>query len=64
MVYGHYITTTDGRKVWFSEGCEYCRISTGGQHESNCPYKDIKIAEIREESFRKLGEAWQYLFDH
>jgi len=48
MTYGYYIGTTDGRQTWFSEGCECCRMSTAGQHELNCPNKDIKIAEIKE----------------
>ena len=37
MEYGYYITATDGREYWFAEGCTYCRMSTGGQHECSCP---------------------------
>jgi len=47
MPYGHYVETTDGRKYWFTEGCEYCQMSTGGQHEYDCPCKGIKIAGER-----------------
>jgi len=43
MVYGHYITDTVGNERFFAEGCSYCHMSTGGQHEFNCPCKDIKI---------------------
>lgn len=63
-MYGHYIEITTGQKTWFTEGCEYCHMSTGGQHETDCPCKDIKIAEIRERSHRELGDAWQYLANH
>ena len=45
MTYGYYISDTVGNKRFFIEGCTCCRMSTGGQHESNCPYKDIKIDE-------------------
>ena len=45
MVYGHYISDTAGTEHFFIEGCSYCRMSTGGQHESNCPMKDIKVAD-------------------
>ena len=65
MVYGHYITDTAGNERFFVEGCSYCRMSTGGQHESNCPCKDMKVAdketnlhEIRDNSFCKQEEAW------
>lgn len=45
MIYGHYITDTGGNKSFFTEGCNYFRMSTGGQHESNCPCKDLKVAD-------------------
>jgi len=68
MVYGYYITDTVGNEYFFTEGCSYCRMSTGGQHEPNCPCKDLKVAdretrlrEIRDNSHRKYGEAWQKL---
>ena len=61
MEYGYYIETTSGQKTWFSEGCTCCRMSTGGQHESHCPYVRAKITEIRERSHRELGDAWRYL---
>ena len=68
MVYGHYITDTVGNERFFVEGCSYCRMSIGGQHEANCPCRDIKIADretrlrdIRDDSFCKYGEAWQKL---
>ena len=47
MEYGHYIETTGGEKYWFREGCTYCRMSTGGQHEYNCPLA---------EGYRVMGE--------
>ena len=39
MEYGYEYTTTDGGKHFFVEGCTCCEMSTGGLHESNCPYK-------------------------
>jgi len=45
IVYGHYITDTIGNEHFFVEGCSYCRMSTGGLHEPNCPMKDIKVAD-------------------
>ncbi len=45
MVYGYYITDTVGNERFLTEGCNYCRMSTGGQHETNCPMKDIKVAD-------------------
>ncbi len=71
MVYGHYYTTSDGTEHFFVEGCSHCQMSTGGQHEPNCPLKDVKVAdkqarleEIRECSHRELGDAWRYLANH
>ncbi len=43
MVYGYYITDTAGNKRFFVEGCKYCSMSTGGQHEDACPYKTLAI---------------------
>jgi len=45
MVYGHYITDTAGNEHFFTEGCNYCRISTGGQHEPNCLCRDMKVSD-------------------
>jgi len=45
MVYGHYIKDTVGNERFFTERCNYCHMSTGGHHESNCPMKDTKIAD-------------------
>lgn len=45
MVYGYYITDTAGNERFFIEGCKYCQMSTGGQHEENCPCKDLKMAD-------------------
>lgn len=45
MVYGHYISDTLGNERFFVEGCMYCSISTGGQHEFDCPARDIKVAD-------------------
>ena len=45
MVYGHYIKDTAGNEHFFAEGCNYCRMSTGWQHESNCPARDIKVPD-------------------
>jgi hypothetical protein len=38
MVYGYEITDTAGNKKFVVEGCTYCHMSAGGQHELNCPY--------------------------
>ena len=48
MVYGNYITDTAGNTRFFVYGCSYCRMSTGGQHEENCPCKDVKVAKVQE----------------
>lgn len=45
MVYGYFIKDTVGSERFFIEGCSYCLISTGGQHEANCPCKDIQVAD-------------------
>ncbi len=37
MIYGHYITDTAGNRKFFSAGCTYCQLSTGGLHSVNCP---------------------------
>ena len=63
MVYGYYIKDTVGNQRFFTEGCTYCSMSTGGMHEANCPMKDVKIAEIRANSFIKYEEAWKELAD-
>jgi len=60
--YGHEIVDTAGNKTFFVEGCTYCSLSTGGLHEVDCPlFRHQKLAEIRDRSFRKYREAWQYL---
>ena len=46
MVYGHYIEDTVGSKRFFVEGCSCCRMSSAGQHEGDCPMRDIKISDI------------------
>ncbi len=38
MTYGYTTITTDGKRIFHIEGCTYCFMSTGGQHETNCPY--------------------------
>ena len=65
MVYGHYITDTAGNERFFVEGCNYCQMSTGGQHGAKCPLKDIRVTDkqekldkIRAGSYSKYGEAW------
>lgn len=47
MVYGYYIKDTAGNKRFFTEGCNYCSMSTGGQHESRCPMKDATAETIK-----------------
>jgi len=74
MVYGYYIKDTGGNERFFTEGCSYCSMSTGGRHQSICPVrgvivsdrpsKIIHIREIRDKSHRELGAAWQYLADN
>lgn len=69
MVYGHYVRTTDGKIIWFPEGCAYCHMSTSGQHEINCPcYQPTSTYGIcpdiiadRDRSHNKLGLTWEYL---
>ena len=66
MEYGHEIIDTCGNKRFFVEGCTYCSMSTGGQHEPSCPLykptqivfisKETKLAEIREKSFQLKQE--------
>lgn len=42
MKYGMTQTTTDGKEIFIELGCPHCNISTGGQHEYNCPnYKKL-----------------------
>ena len=60
MVYGHYITDTAGNERFFVEGCNYCRMSTGGQHESNCPCKDIKVADRLRRTYDSFTEFNNY----
>ena len=45
MVYGYYIKDTAGNERFFTEGCSYCRMNTGGQHEPTCPIKDVKVSD-------------------
>ena len=56
MVYRHYIERTDGSEVWFTEGCLYCCMTSSGQHESDCPCKDLKIAEIKPKHMERFKE--------
>ena len=57
IVYGHYITDTAGNRRFFTEGCSYCRMSTGGQHEINCPCANLKVAdEVKEYIFPETRE--------
>ena len=68
MVYGYYITATAGNERFFTEGCNYCQMSTGGQHEPNCPLKDIKVADrlariphIRQVRIRKYDDNGNFI---
>ena len=36
MEYGHEIIDSAGNKTFFVEGCAYCLMSTGGEHERRC----------------------------
>jgi len=63
MVYGHYIEDTVGNKMFFVEGCNYCSMSTGGQHESNCPERDIRVVDIPARILDTLGGTWKYVAD-
>lgn len=47
MEYGYEITNTAGEKTFFVEGCTYCRMSTGGLHELDCPCNKDKKMEYR-----------------
>ena len=55
MVYGHYIEDTVGNKRFFVEGCSYCRMSTGGQHESICPQRDVKVPDMEPNGYDNNG---------
>lgn len=46
MVYGYYIEDCVGNQRFFTEGCNYCQMTTGGGHASNCPMKGVKIPDI------------------
>ena len=35
-------STTDGKDYYIPDTCPYCNLSTGGQHESDCPMAKIK----------------------
>ncbi len=71
MVYGHYISGTNGVSRFFVEGCSCCQISTGGFHESDCPMKDTVIPDMSSTVRRIIGtssfepgDEWQYLANH
>ena len=46
MVYGYYNTDSAGNKTVVAEGCMYCQMSTVGQHESNCPMREVVIGSV------------------
>ena len=56
MEYGYEIMDTVGNKSFFVEGCTYCSMSTGGQHESHCPcsQKERVIEPFTNEELNKL----------
>ena len=70
MEYGYEITTTAGDKTFFVEGCTCCRMSTGGQHEMNCPsYKQgvrVRISpdetEFMDDNLRDFYRKKGYLY--
>lgn len=59
MEYGYYITDTAGNRTWFTEGCTYCSMSTGGQHEQHCPFNPNYKTPIDRERFINITiEVW------
>ena len=44
-----HFSTTDGGKWDISDMCAYCSMTTGGQHEAQCPY-----SRILKEGYQKL----------
>jgi hypothetical protein len=61
MVYGHFITDSIGNKEFFVEGCSYCRMSAGGQHEASCPLNPL-VNKRNAKRIKKPGFiAWEYL---
>ncbi len=40
MEYGYEIVDAAGNRQFFVEGCTYCQMSTGGQHNLDCPLKE------------------------
>ena len=61
MEYGCEMVDAAGKKTFFVEGCTCCSMSTGGVHESHCPYsqKEQVIEPFTDEEVNKLirGEA-------
>ncbi len=61
MEYGYTITDTSGNETFFAEGCTCCSMSTGGLHESHCPYcqKERVVEPFSDEELNKLvrGQA-------
>lgn len=54
MEYGHEITSTGGAKTFFVEGCTYCRMSTAGVHEPDCPCaKNVQGLTLRRHSYER-----------
>lgn len=65
MECGYEMIDSAGNKTFFVEGCTYCSMGTGGMHERHCPlWKQQRLQQIREKSYRELDEAWQYLANH
>lgn len=62
MTYGYYLTNEIGNQRFFVEGCSYCCISTGGQHEGNCPMKDLKIVPNEGNCPMKIADIPNYPF--
>jgi len=40
------ITTTDRRVNDYPNMCGYCEITTGGQHQGNCPLFQLQIPRV------------------
>jgi hypothetical protein len=58
MVYGYYISDSEGNQRFFTEGCLYCSMSTGGLHEYNCPMNP----RIQKQNIQVFNE--QFLESH
>ena len=59
-----YFSTTDGKETCKPDMCAHCNLSTGGQHQQNCPmvrgYEllGIENAKLAEDLFPVDIDRW------